>query len=241
MKTFLISLVSLLVSLEAAAQATTTPPREPLMPETVSVTGTGRVVVMPDRFVFNVGVQSIGPNVQDVVNQNNAKVASVIAALQKAGAKKEDIQTSNFNIWPQQEHVEGRPGGIVAYQVSNNITVRSSRVEEAGRLLGVAVGAGVNNTSGISFEVADPARGRDEGLKNAVDDARAKASLLATAAGRALGRAISITEGGAQMPPYPMPYAGRAMAMEQAAVSDVPVEPGRQERVFTVSVTYELR
>jgi uncharacterized protein YggE len=42
------------------------------------------------------------------------------------------------------------------------------------------------------------------------------------------------------MPPYPMPMARMAVA-EQSAVSDVPVEPGREERAFTVSVTFELR
>jgi uncharacterized protein YggE len=241
MKTFLTALLISMFALSALAQTPTTSPAVPVMPETVSVTGTGKVTVTPDRFVFNVGVQTIAPAVQDAVNRNNARVASVIEALVKAGAKREDIQTSNFNIWPQQEHREGRPGDIVSYQVTNNITVRSAKVADAGRLLGVAVGAGVNNASGIQFEVKDPEKGRDEGLKRAMADARAKATLLAQAAGRTLGPAITITEGSGQYrPPYPVPVAQAAMAME-SRVSDVPVEAGQQEMSYMVSVTYGLR
>ena len=240
MKTFLITLFTAAMALSAPAQTPTENPSFPAMPETVSVTGTGKVTVTPDRFVFNVGVQTVAATVQDAVNRNNSRVASVIESLVKAGAKREDIQTSNFNIWPQQEHREGRPGDIVAYQVTNSITVRSDKVGDAGRLLGIAVSAGVNNASGIQFEVKNPEMGRDEGLKRAMADARDKAALLAHAAGRSLGPAITITEGSAQRPPYPMPVAQRAMAME-ARLSDVPVEAGQQEMSYVVSVTYGLR
>ena len=112
---------------------------------------------------------------------------------------------------------------------------------DVGKLLGVAINAGVNTSSGINFEVADPARGRDQGLKAAFDDAKAKATLLAQAAGRTLGPVLLINEGVQSAPPQPYPMQ-RAMAMEaRAGGTDVPVEPGSQEQTYTVSVTFELR
>lgn len=213
-----------------------------MMPETVSVSGTGHSSVAPDRFTFNVGVQTVANTVDDAVTENNKRTAAVIAALKAAGAKAEDIQTSNFNIWPQQEYKEGRLPTILGYQVTNNVTVRSSKIADAGRLLGVAINAGVNTSSGINFEIADEARGRDQGLRAAFDDARAKAALLAQAAGRTLGRTLYISEGIQQQPqPYPMQ---RTMAMEArvgAVSGDVPVESGTQERTYNVSVTFELQ
>jgi len=207
--------------------------------ESVTVSGTGRSTVAPDRFTFNVGVQTVSATVDDAVTENNRRVASVIAALKKAGAQDKDIQTSQFSIYPQQDYQQGKLPRIVGYQVSNNISVRSTKVAEAGRLLGIAVAAGVNNSSGINFEVSDPAKGREQGLRAAFDDARAKASLLAQAAGRTLGRALLISEGVQQQePPRPMM---RTMAMEAQASADIPVESGSQEVVFTVTVTFELR
>jgi len=208
--------------------------------ESVTVTGHGRATVTPDRFSFMVGVQTVAPTVDDAVTENNRRVAAVIAALKRAGAQDKDIQTSQFSIYPQQDYQNGRLPRILGYQVSNNVTVRSEKVGEAGRLLGVAVSAGVNHSSGINFEVSDPARGRDQGLRKAFDDARAKAALLAQAAGRTLGRAITITEG-TQVHHAPPPPMVRAMAEARIASADVPVESGTQEVAYTVTATFELR
>ncbi len=243
MKRFLFTLITAAVAASAMAQQPA--PRDPVpaIPESISVSGTGRATVAPDRFTFSVGVQTVANTVDDAVSQNNRKVAAVIAALKQAGATDADIQTSNFQIWPQQDYQEGRLPRILGYQVSNTINVRSTKVDTAGRLLGVAISAGVNHSSGINFEVADPARGRDQGLRSAYEDARAKAMLLAQAAGRTLGRAILISEGTMQHP-QPYPVAQRAMAMEArvgAVTGDVPVESGTQERTYNVTVTFELR
>lgn len=208
-------------------------------PESVTVTGTGRAQLAPDRFSFTAGVQTMAPTVDDAVGENNRRVQAVIAALKRAGAADKDIQTSNFSIYPQQEYGENRLPRILGYQVNNTITVRSTKLGDAGKLLGIAIGAGVNTASGLNFEVSDPARGRDQGLKAAFDDAKAKAVLLAQAAGRTLGRALQISEGVQQNAPPPMPM--RAMAMEAKASQDVPVEPGSQELTFTITVTFELR
>ena len=234
MKRFLSILIAIILSAVALAQ---TPP--PPMPETVTVSGNGRAMVTPDRFTFTVGVQSVAPTVDDAVTENNRKVAAVIAALKKAGAQPADIQTSQFTIYPQQDYQEGRLPRILGYQVSNTITVRSMKVGDAGRLLGVAVGAGVNTSSGINFEVSDPARGRDQGLRSAFDDARAKAALLAQAAGRTLGRALTISEG--VQHPQPRPELQMRAAMAEARVGDVPVESGTEELRYVVTATFELR
>jgi uncharacterized protein YggE len=234
MKRFLLPAIAVFTAAAALAQT----PLPPL--ETVTVGGMGRATLTPDRFTFTLGVQTVAPTVDDAVAENNKRVQNVLAALKKAGAQEKDIQTANFNIWPQQEYGEGRLPRILGYQVSNSVTVRSSKIGDAGRLLGVAIAAGVNTSTGLNFEVSDPARGREQGLRAAFDDARAKAALLAQAAGRTLGRAIMISEGSQSGPP-PQPYPMRAMAMEARATAEVPVESGTQELTFTITATFELR
>jgi uncharacterized protein YggE len=244
MKRFLIPILATALSASALAQPATMPPREPAPLDTVSVTGNGRVIVTPDRFSFNATVQTISPTVEEAVNENNTKVAAVIAALKNAGAKAEEIQTSNFSIYPQQDYSQQQQGKLprlIGYQVSNSITVTKKQIADAGRLLQAAIAAGVNQTSGLSFSVSDPARGRDEGLRAAFADAHAKASLLAQAAGRTLGNALTITEGGSSTPPTPRPMMGvRAMAA-QVVSEPVPVESGTSELSYTVSVVFAMR
>ncbi len=240
MKRFLTFLTIAFAAVGAAAQMTTPRQAAPTCPETISVSGTGRATVTPDRFTFTVGVQTVATTVEDAVNQNNQKVANVIAALKQAGAQDKDVRTSNFSIWPQQDYSQGHLPRILGYQVSNNIMVTRDKIGEAGRLLQVAVNAGVNTSSGLQFEVSNPAKGREQGLRAAFEDARAKAALLAQAAGRTLGRAIMISEGVQAAPPYPVPRAAMAMKAE-AQVTEIPVESGTQENTYTVSVIFELR
>jgi hypothetical protein len=242
MKRFLIPVLTIALSAGAMAQPATTTSRE-TMPDTVSVNGTGRVTLTPDRFSFNATVQTISPTVEEAVNENNTKVAAVIAALKAAGAKPDEIQTSNFSIYPQQDYSQQQQGKlprVIGYQVSNSITVTRKQVADAGRLLQAALSAGVNQTSGLSFSVSDPTRGRDEGMRAAFGDARAKAALLAQAAGRTLGPAMTIVEIGSTAPPQPRPMmAGRVMAAQVA--EPVPVESGSSELSFTVSVVFALK
>src|SRR6266550_4033054 len=163
MKRFL-SLLMLVIA--SAASAQTPPP--PL--ETVSVTGNGKAKLTPDRYSFNIGVQSVEATVDDAVRENNQRVAAVVAALKKAGAADSEIRTSNFSIYPQQDYQQGKLPRIVGYQVNNSVTVTRDKIGDAGKLLQAALNAGVNTSSGLQFLVSDPSRGRDEGLHAAFTD-----------------------------------------------------------------------
>jgi len=234
-------LCTLMIAAPLTAQTVTQPPRETGLLETISVTGTGHATLTPDRFSFSAGVQTTAPTVEEAVNQNNAKMQNVIAALKKAGATDQEIRTANFSIYPQQVYEQGQPPRVVGYQAANSVVVTKKDISAAGRLLQVALNAGANETSGLSFEVADSSRGRDLGLRAAFDDAHAKAALLAQAAGRTLGRAMTIIEGAAVTPPPPRPMPVGVMAARAEAVSMVPVESGSRELTYTVSVTFEMR
>ena len=232
--------ILLLAAARAAHAQTPAPPapREPAMDQTVSVTGVGKVTLTPDRVTFSAGVQTTAPSLGAATSENGQRMAAVIAALKAAGATDKELRTSGLNIYPQQAQLENRPPKIVGYQVSNMVTVTGRDPAAASKLVEAAVNSGANTVSGIQFTVSDPARGRDQGLQAAFADARSKAETLAKAAGRTIGRALAITEGGATMPPVPRPMYRMA---EQAMLSSVPVEAGAEELAFTISVVFELQ
>src|SRR5260370_16554421 len=228
----------LMLAAPMAAQTVTQPPREIATAETISVTGTGKTTLIPDRFSSTAGVQTTAPTVEEAVNQNNAKRGSVIGGVKRAGGTDQEIRTANFSIYPQQVYEQGQPPRVVGYQASNSVVVTKKDIAVAGRLLQVALNAGVNETSGLNFEVSDPARGRDQGLRAAFDDAKAKASLLAQAAGRTLGRAMMITEG-SEMAPPPRPMPVGVMAAKGEMSSQVPVQSGTRELAYTLSAVFQ--
>jgi hypothetical protein len=206
------------------------------MREVVQVTGVGRSRQIPDRVVFTLGVESTGSTVSAAMSDNSKRATAIIAALKQRGVKDEEVRTSSLALQPQYEYVEGRRPRIIGYQVTNQVAVTRDRIDDAGTLLQAGVDAGANQIGGVSFVVADPSRGREEGLRAAVADARRRATVLAEAAGRSVGRALTIVEGGQSMPPTPMP-SYRMMAAEAASM---PVESGSEELEFSVSIVFQL-
>lgn len=241
MKQVAILLGMLTIAGVASAQTSAgAPPRTEAPIEMISVSGVGKVRLSPDRVRFTVGVDTVAPTPAEALRLNNEKIQAVIDALVKAGAKPDEIQTSNFNLHPQFEYLENRHPRIIGYQVSNSVTVDRTSSPEIGRLLQVAVDAGVNQASGLQFYVGDEARARDQGLREAYADARAKADTLARAAGRTIGRAVSITEGSAPQIAYP-PMGYAKVANMEARDASVPMSQGTEELQFTVSVIFEMR
>jgi uncharacterized protein len=232
-----------------AQQAPSTVPSQPGSPvtimheqEVIQVTGESTVTLRPDRVVFTIGVETFDPSVTVAVRENNRRTAAVVDALRRAGAEQDEIQTSNYSIYPRQEYREGRQPRIVGYQVNNTVRVRKSDPAAAGQLLEAAINAGANTASGLSLVVSDPTAGQREGLQGAFASARAKAEILAGAAGRSVGPALSISEGVMQAPPTPRVMAAARMEMQQdASVGQVPVEPGTEERRFVITVVFALR
>lgn len=213
-------------------------PMRRMMPSVLRVTGSSTVHMQPDRISFTLGVQTMRPTVEDAVSQNNAMTEKVIAALRAAGATKEQIQTSNFTIFPQQEYRENQAPRTVGYQVNNTITVKRPSVDDAGKLLQAGINAGANQASGLNFDVSNWGPASEQGLRDAFNDAKRKATALAQAAGKTLGSALNISEGvqASMPPPGPRPM------MMQAKVADasVPVEQGLEERTFDVTVDFEM-
>lgn len=241
MKTARILAISALLALPLAAQNPGAQPMPMEMArETVTVTGEATVSSPPDEVSFTAGVQSVAQTVDAAVAENNRQTRAIIDALKRAGATDAEIRTSNFSIWPQQDYAEGRPPRITGFVVSNQVTVTKKDPAAASRLLTAAVTAGANNVSGLQMGLSSMDGIRAEGLRQAYVNARARAQVLAEASGRSLGRALTIREGGIDVP-TPPPYVRSAMAMEAKASMDVPVEAGMQESRFVVNVVFELR
>jgi hypothetical protein len=195
--------------------------------DTVTVSGVGSVMVAPDEAELSFGVETRGPTAKAALAANGAAMRKVIAALRDAGAR--DLATQYVSVWP----VSRDDGRIEGYSASNSVSA-TIEVERAGDLIDAAADAGANQVSGPGMSRSDSERIYRQALSDAIADARARAEVLAKAAGRSLGDITSISEGGAP----PVPYAERA-ALDSAA--STPIVPGRQETSAVISVTFELR
>jgi uncharacterized protein len=195
----------------------------------ITVTGTGTVQTVPDQAEFTLGVQSEGPTARDALATNSERMRHVLAALFSAGVAKKDVQTQDVSL-SQTFSSDGRPNG---YSAHNSVSVTIRVLAKAGAILDAASNAGANDVYGPTLSRSDEDGQQAKALRAAIDNARAKARVLADAAGVQLGTVTAITENGSE----PEPYYPVALAQRDAGA---PIEPGRQQVQATVRVTFAI-
>jgi uncharacterized protein YggE len=119
--------------------------------------------------------------------------------------------------------------------VSNAIDVRVDKLDDLGRLLDSAVGAGATNVSGIRFDLKDRSAAEREAVRRAVADARARAEAAADGAGTKVVGVVRIEESSDRNVPPPMPM--MRMEARAAAAAETPVAAGEIEIRATVTLT----
>lgn len=211
----------------------------PVAPRII-VTGEGQAAAAPDLALLSLSVMREAKTAREALDANNDAMAAVIAAMKAAGIADRDLQTSGIQIQPRYNFTN-RPDGsqeaeLVAYQVTNTLSVRIRDLSKAGTVLDKAVTLGVNQGGGISFANDDPSKVITEARKLAVADAIAKAKVLAEAAGVSLGRVIEIADQSFTAQPMPM----QAKSFDRAAGA-VPIEAGENAFRVQVNVTFEMK
>jgi uncharacterized protein YggE len=194
--------------------------------DTVSVTGTGSVDAVPDRAEVSAGVETRAATAKASLTANAAAMQKVIAALRANGGK--DVTTQSVSLSTAFDQ-NGQPNGFVA----SNVASAGTSLDGAGALIDAAVAAGANTVYGPTLSRSDADALYRQALAKAVDDAKARAEILAKAAGRSLGRVTAIAESGSA-PPVP------SAAKASAAQDSTPVVSGSEETTASVSITFEL-
>lgn len=208
----------------------------------IVVIGEGEAAVAPDLAIVTLSVLREEETARGALDQANKATADVIAAMKEAGIEARDLQTSGLQInpryvYPQNDAAE-QPR-IVAYQVTNTLTVRVRDIAKVGEIADRAVTLGVNQGGSIAFTNDDPSAVRAEARRRAVNDAIDRARTLAEAAGVGLGPVVELSEQSHTQPPMPI-VAGRAYRME-AQADAVPVEAGENVYRVQINATFELK
>lgn len=213
---------------------------------TLSVSAEGKVKAVPDLASIEIGVVTNATTAAEAQNQSIKKINDIIEFTKKQGVAREDISTSQFSIYPQQDYREGQ-GSITGYQANQSISIKVRGVdqstEQLSKVLGGVTAAGANQINGVNLTFDDPDKLRGQAREQAITKARQKAQELADAAGLRLGRVINVSEsvGGG----YPIPY-GYAESAGIGGPGDAKsvapnLEPGQQDITANMTVIFEVK
>lgn len=195
---------------------------------------------VPDIATISAGVLTIAPKADAAMKDNATKMTAVFEALNKAGIKEKDVQTSGVSLSPQYNYIENKPPQIINYQANNNITIKIRDMRNIGPVLDALIAQGINQMNGPIFSVDNPDIIMDMAREEATKKAIARANLYAKAAGMKVKRILNISENaGYGMPQPMMAMAARTMDAKMEMAS-TPVATGEVSMSVTVNLAVEL-
>lgn len=204
---------------------------------TISVSGTGHVVISPDVADLRLGVSVTKSTVKAARAAAADSMNRVMAALKKLGIADADLQTSGLSLQPVYDYSNnGNPPKLTGYTLSNGVAVTIRDLDKIGDAIDDGLAAGATTLDGVTFRVDDPAKAQAQARQQAMAQAKSMADTLASSAGVSITGVASISESSA---PTPNPIyfdAGKAQAL--AADSATPVSVGTNDVIVTVSVVY---
>lgn len=218
---------------------------------TISVSGHGEYLAVPDTAEFTFSVVSDKAAVADAQADATAKANAVSAYLKSAGIADADIQTTDYSVTPQYSYDQKAcPPGIycpsgnqtlTGYEVNQTTTVKVHDTTKAGDLLAGVGSKGASNVSGLNFTFSDPNAVQAQARDKAIVDAKSKADALAKSLGVSLVRVVSFQESAGGDYPRPM-YATMASGATDSAKSVAPdISVGQNNTTDDVTITYEIR
>jgi uncharacterized protein YggE len=200
----------------------------------ITVLGHGRAETAPDQAEVVLGVEVVRPTAGEARAEAAAVMDRVFAALRDAGIAADDVRTSDLSLGAEIEYRPDGPPRRLGFRLANRVTVRVAPDGVSG-VVDRAVAAGATSLDGVSFRVRDETTARLAALGSAMEDARAAAEAIASAAGVRLGAVRSVREA----PEGGMVPVARLAVMEMKA-ADTPIAPGLSRIEAALEVSWEL-
>ena len=203
---------------------------------TVRVTGSGQASAPSDEAVVQVSFTTEGESAEQALAQHQVEVDRVQALLDARGIDPDQVSVDRASVSPTGGRGMGMGGDDEgAYAVSRSLTVRTRDLDAIPELVAAlstdaaddALAVQMRNVT-TTYTLADDAALREQALREAVADARRRATLLAEMAGVELGAVLDVAEAGVGV-------AGGGFEAMMAAVMQAERMGGGGESGHTVS------
>lgn len=205
--------------------------------DSISVSGFGEAAGKPDIALIQLGVNVVAGQIGEAIDESNQTMEKITQALLGAGIAEEDLQTTNFNVWPEDRYdpMTGQPTGERVFHVDSTLQVKVRDIDQAPSVIELALEEGANNIYGLSYDIDDKSAMEAEARSKALQDAQVRADQLAGEIGVTLGNPILVSEGTSGGIIYPVAY-------ERAAGigGGPPISPGQLTVSVQVNVTYAI-
>jgi len=209
---------------------------------TISVTGSGTVKVVPDEVFIDISVITERTTTQGAVDENSQVSGEIISAIENLNIENLTIETTGFNLNPLYDYSQkNKPPRIYAYQVTSTLEVTTTNLEKIGEIIATATESGANGISSIGFDLTDESKKTaiTEALAKASEDADNKAHAIANSTGLRISQILYISESETS---YPGPLFSTIKTAEEGAdldgVTPPTILPQEIEITASINIVY---
>lgn len=202
----------------------------------ISVTGEGKVKVIPDKAIVTVGFQNSGKDAKEVKTLNDEVVDKVLKFLKKSGIPTTDYKTNNVSLNKNYDYEKKKYN----FQASQTLSITLKDLSKYDDIMMGLNDAGVNSIQGVEFKSSKMEEYEKEARKKAMINAKQKAADYVSVLQQKVGKALLISDNSQVYIPQPM-YKGNMMAM--ASDESAPRETlaiGEIDIITIVNVTFAL-
>ena len=212
----------------------------------ISVSGSAMASSNPDTLIIVLGVESEAKTANESLSQNSNSLNSVISSLKNSGISEDDIQTSNFSIYPLYDSIKDSNGNwqqiLNGYRVSNILSIQTERIDSAGDIIDAAVSSGANRVDNVSFQLSDDKLQKisDDLIADAINDATQKAEKALVPLKQKIVGVKSIVIHDNVVPYYDSPMRASFDGFAESSMKSAPIMSGDEEITTNVSVVFYI-
>lgn len=206
-----------------------------LIPQ-ISVSGEGKIKVIPDKAVINFGVENSGKDAAEVKKSNDEVVDNVLKFIKKFGILSTDVQTTQLSLHRSYDYDKKK----YSFQTSQSITIILKDLTKYDALMMGLIDNGINTITNVVFESSKIEEYKSEARRLAIKDAKHRAEDYTAELGQKTGKALLINDVSSSSN-YPQPmYKAMAFASADESTAKQTLAIGEIEVSANVSVSFLL-
>lgn len=217
--------------------AVATQAQDKIIQPQISVSGEGKIKVVPDEAIISIAVETKGEESSKVKKENDVVIDKVLKYLKTTKINQKDIKTERVALYPQYDYQKKKNYHMATQTI--NITLRDLSQYEV--IMDELVKAGVNRINGVTFQSSQIEKLKSDARKLAVAEAKKKAEDFAEALGQKVGKAIVVSDN--SQPVYNPPMYRNVMmadAKVEGTMEQETLAVGEIEINTNVNITFVL-
>lgn len=206
--------------------------------------GTADVTGQNDSARISLSVQSEARDMEKAAADNAARTEAVLQAVKALPIEDLKVKTRNYRLSPQKD-LKATPPETTGYAVRNEIEITIEGFaprelsDQVAKVIHTSLKNGANTVHNIQFYIKNKQALEKQGLTLATKAAIAQAHVLASAAGVALGRIVSISTQPIAEPIRPQMFRAAGVTAQDASM-EPPIESGESTIHSRVGVVHEI-